>query len=65
MSRQGDGWENAVLEGLFGSLKPEQGLWRNHQVQLKTRGDSVEYITLFCKQQALAFVFGLSEPGLI
>jgi transposase InsO family protein len=47
MSRQGDCWDNAVVERFFGSLKRERTDHRLYQSQAEAKRDIIDYIEMF------------------
>lgn len=63
MSRQGDCWDNAVVESFFGSLKRERVQWRNYQTRYEAQQDILHYISMFYNQYRLHSTLGYISPN--
>jgi len=63
MSRQGDCWDNAVVESFFGSLKQERVQWRNYQTRYEAQQDILHYISMFYNQYRLHSTLGYISPN--
>ena len=53
VSRKGNGWDNAVAESFFGSLKQERVQWRHYQTRHEAQQDVLQYISMFYNSQRL------------
>lgn len=47
MSRQGNCWDNSVVESFFGSLRQERVQWNNYQSRYEAQQDILQYISMF------------------
>ena len=47
MSRNGDCWDNAVVESFFGSLKQERVQWQHDQTRLEAKNNILQYMKIF------------------
>ena len=63
MSRQGNCWDNAVVESIFGSLKHERVQWRNYQTRYEAQQDILHYISMFYNQYRLHSTLGYISPN--
>ena len=63
MSRIGNGWDNAVVESFFGSLKQERVQWRNYQTRYEAQQDILQYISMFYNSQRLHSYLGYMSPN--
>jgi putative transposase len=57
-SRNGECWDNAVVERFFDSLRSERVQWRRYQTREDARADIVEYITMFYNSRRLHSYLG-------
>lgn len=62
MSREGDCWDNSVVESFFGSLKQERVQWRSYQTRWEAQQDILNYITMFYNSYRLHSYFGIFKP---
>jgi putative transposase len=58
MSRKGNGWDNAVAESFFGSLKQERVQWRHYQTRYEAKQDILNYITMLYNSNRLHSYLG-------
>ena len=63
MSRQGDCWDNAVVESFFGSLKQERVHWRYYQTRYEAQQDILNYISVFYNNYRLHSTLGYVSPS--
>lgn len=63
MSRQGNCWDNAVVESIFGSLKQERVQWRNYQTRYEAQQDILHYISMFYNRYRLHSTLGSISPN--
>ncbi len=63
MSRIGNGWDNAVVESFFGSLKQDRVQWRNYQTRYEAQQDILQYISMFYNSQRLHSYLGYMSPN--
>lgn len=63
MSRQGDCWDNAVVESFFGSLKQERVQWRHYQTRYEAQQDILQYIAMFYNRYRLHSTLGYISPN--
>jgi transposase InsO family protein len=62
MSRQGDCWDNAVVESFFGSLKQERVQWRHYQTRQEAQQDILQYIAMFYNRYRVHSTLGYISP---
>jgi putative transposase len=62
MSREGDCWDNAVVESFFGSLKSERVHWHSYQTREEAWANIVNYITIFYDSWRLHSYLGYQSP---
>lgn len=63
MSRQGDCWDNAVVESFLGSLKQERIQWRNYQTRYEAQQNILHYISMFYNRYRLHATLGYISPN--
>jgi len=63
MSRVGDGFDNAVAESFFGSLKQERIHWRNYQIRHAAQQDVLQYISMFYNSHRLHSYLRYKSPN--
>ena len=63
MRRQGDCWDNAVVESFFGSLKQERAQWRNDQTWYEAQQDILQYLSMFYNRYRLHSTLGYGSPN--
>lgn len=62
MSRQGDCWDNAVVERFFGSLKGERTSHRLYSTRAEAKGDVIDYIEMFYNSRRRHSYLGYVSP---
>lgn len=62
MSRQGNCWDNAVMERFFGSLKSERTEGKIYLTREQAKADVVDYIEMFYNSQRLHSTLGYVSP---
>lgn len=62
MSRKGNGWDNAVAESFFGSLKTERVYFTNYKTREDARRDVVDYIEMFYNSKRRHSYLGYLSP---
>ena len=62
MSRRAQGWDNAVAESFFGTLKSELDLPRRHQTPDQVRAKVFGYIEVLYNRQRLHSSNGYRTP---
>ena len=63
MSRKGDRWDNAVVEGVFGTLKQDRVQWTNYQTRYEAQQDILGYISMFYNAERLHSFLGYMTPN--
>ena len=63
MSRKGNGWDNAVAESFFGSLKQERVQWCHYQTRYEAQQDVMQYITMWYNSHRLHSYLGNKSPN--
>ena len=63
MSRQGDCWDNAVVESFFGSLKQERVQWRSYQTRYEAQQDILQYISCWYNPYRLHSTLNYVSPN--
>ncbi len=63
MSRQGDCWDNAVMESLFGTIKTELVHHRDYRTREEARADIFDYIEVFYNRQRRHSTLGYLSPA--
>ena len=63
MSREGNCWDNGVVESFFGSLKQERVQWRNYQTRNEAQQDVMNYITMWYNSLRLHSYLGYQSPN--
>jgi putative transposase len=63
MSRNGDCWDNAVVESFFGSLKQERVHWRHYQTRYEAQQDILDYISMFYNSYRLHSYLDYRSPN--
>lgn len=63
MSKQGDCWDNAVVESFFGTLKQERVHWRHYQTRYAAQQDILQYITMFYNCIRMHSYLGYKSPS--
>lgn len=63
MSRQGDGWDHAVVERCFGSLKRERTAHRQYAPRQEARDDVMDDMEMFDNRKRLHAYLGSVSPN--
>ena len=62
MSRQGDCWDNAMMESFFGSLKTEWVYGKGYATREEAKQDLFKYIEMFYNRQRRHASLGYVSP---
>ena len=62
MSRQGNCWDNAVMESFYRTLKIELIYQRKYETRIEARRDIFEYIEIFYNRERLHSSIGYNSP---
>jgi putative transposase len=62
MSRRGEGWDNAVVERFFGSLKRERTHHRLYPTRAEAKGDVIDDIEMFYNSRRRHSYLGYASP---
>jgi putative transposase len=60
---KGVGWDNAVTESFFGSLKQERVQWQNYQTRNEAQQNNLNYISMFYNSRRLHSYLGYKSPN--
>ena len=63
MSRQGDGWDNSVVESFFHTLKTECTHEKRNLTREEARADVIDYIEMFYNRHRLHSTLGPVIPN--